>query len=100
MKGNRLANISENTGNLFIRYLPVERVYAEIGGTYVGSFYTADNNLNKIEGWTRLDAALGYKDEHWGITFAVNNLTDKEYWRSNAMPGAPRNYLVRLNYQF
>ncbi|WP_336138934.1 TonB-dependent siderophore receptor [Acinetobacter ursingii] len=100
LKGNRLANISENTGNLFIRYLPVERVYAEIGGTYVGSFYTADNNLNKIEGWTRLDAALGYKDEHWGITFAVNNLTDKEYWRSNAMPGAPRNYLVRLNYQF
>ncbi|RKG35638.1 TonB-dependent siderophore receptor [Acinetobacter guerrae] len=100
LKDNRLANISENTGNLFIRYLPVERVYAEVGGTYVGSFYTADNNLSKIDGWTRLDAALGYKDEHWGITFAVNNLTDKEYWRSNSMPGTPRNYLVRLNYQF
>ena len=33
-------------------------------------------------------------------TIAVNNLTDKEYWRSNAMPGTPRNYLFRLNYFF
>ncbi|EPC9575507.1 ferric siderophore receptor protein, partial [Acinetobacter baumannii] len=26
--------------------------------------------------------------------------TNKEYWRSDSMPGTPRNVLLRLNYQF
>ncbi|MEB6478386.1 TonB-dependent receptor [Acinetobacter vivianii] len=100
LKDNQLAKVSENTGNLFIRYLPTEKVYGELGATYVGSFYTNDANTAKIEGWTRLDAAIGYKDERWGATVAVNNITDKEYWRDPTMPGTPRNFLVRLNYQF
>jgi iron complex outermembrane receptor protein len=31
---------------------------------------------------------------------AVSNLLDTEYWRSNAMPGAPRTFLLSANYQF
>ncbi|KAA8731611.1 TonB-dependent siderophore receptor [Acinetobacter qingfengensis] len=99
-EGNRFSNSAKNTGNLFIRYLPTDRIYGEIGATYVGSFYTSDANTTKIDGWTRLDAAIGYKDDHWGATFAVNNLTNKEYWRTSSMPGTPRNYLFRLNYYF
>ncbi|MCH7336987.1 TonB-dependent siderophore receptor [Acinetobacter sp. NIPH 2699] len=100
LKDNQLAKVSENTGNLFIRYLPIEKVYGELGATYVGSFYTNDANTAKIDSWTRLDAAIGYKDERWGATLAVNNITDKEYWRDPTMPGTPRNFLLRLNYQF
>mgnify|MGYP003584096532 CR=1 FL=1 len=99
-EGNRLTNVSENTGNLFLRYLATEKVYGEIGATYVGSFYTDNANTAKVDGWTRMDAAIGYKDDKWGATFAINNVTDKEYWRSSSMPGAPRNYLFRLNYFF
>ncbi|MGE8643063.1 TonB-dependent receptor [Acinetobacter vivianii] len=100
--GHYLANTAKNTGNLFIRYLPLDNVYTEIGATYNGSFYTniSNNPDTKIDGWTRFDAAVGYKGEHWGATLAVSNLTDKVYWRSNTMPGTPRNFLVRLNYQF
>ena len=29
------------------------------------------------------------------VTLAVLNLLDKKYWRSNAMPGAPRSFRVR-----
>ncbi|WP_287912184.1 TonB-dependent siderophore receptor [Acinetobacter sp.] len=100
LKGKKLSGISENTGNLFVRYLPTEKWYGEVGATYVGSYYTTDKNLTKMPDWTRVDAAVGYKDDRWGATFAVNNLTDKEYWRSNAMPGTPRNYLFRVNYYF
>ncbi|ENV91444.1 hypothetical protein F938_03438 [Acinetobacter bereziniae LMG 1003 = CIP 70.12] len=100
LKGKKLAKISENTGNLFVRYLPTEKWYGEVGATYVGSYYTTDKNLIKMPDWTRVDAAVGYKDDKWGATFAVNNLTDKEYWRSNSMPGTPRNYLFRVNYYF
>lgn len=100
LKGKKLAKISENTGNLFVRYLPTEKWYGEVGATYVGSYYTTDKNLIKMPDWTRVDAAVGYKDDKWGATLAVNNLTDKEYWRSNSMPGTPRNYLFRVNYYF
>lgn len=100
LKGKKLSGISENTGNLFVRYLPNENWYTELGATYVGSYYTSDKNIVKMPDFTRLDAAIGFKDEKWGATFAVNNLTDKEYWRSSSMPGTPRNYLFRLNYFF
>lgn len=100
LKGKKLKKISENTGNLFVRYLPTEKWYGEVGATYIGSYYTTDKNLIKMPDWTRVDAAVGYKDDKWGATFAVNNLTDKEYWRSDSMPGTPRNYLFRVNYYF
>lgn len=99
-EGNSLANTSKNTGNLFIRYLPTEQWYTEMGVTYVGSYYPNINNQVKMEGFNRVDAAIGYSADPWNITLAVNNLTNKEYWRSDSMPGTPRNVLLRLNYQF
>ena len=98
--GNRLFNVSENTGNLFLRYLATDKLYGELGATYVGSFYTNNANTAKVDGWTRADAALGYKTKDWSVTAAVNNLTNKEYWRAASMPGMPRNYLLRVNYLF
>ncbi|WP_227062507.1 TonB-dependent receptor [Acinetobacter pittii] len=99
-EGNYLANTSKNTGNLFIRYLPTEQWYIEMGVTYVGSYYPNINNAVKMEGFNRVDAAIGYSADPWNVTIAVNNLTNKEYWRSDSMPGTPRNVLLRLNYQF
>lgn len=96
----QLINIAKHTGNLFVRYLPTEQFYGEIGATHVGDFYANDANTQKIDGFTRLDAAIGFKNDHWSITLAGNNLTNKSYWRSNAMPGTPRNYLLRVNYLF
>ncbi|WP_227515721.1 TonB-dependent receptor [Acinetobacter qingfengensis] len=98
--GNRLSLSSKNTGNLFIRYLPTNNIYTEIGVTYVGSFYNNVRNVYKIDSFHRVDAAIGYKNEQWGATFAVNNLTDEKYWRFSSMPGTPRNYLFRVNYFF
>ncbi|EPQ5028345.1 TonB-dependent receptor domain-containing protein, partial [Acinetobacter baumannii] len=86
--------------NLFVRYLPTEQWYTEVGVTYVGSYYPNINNQVKMEGFNRVDAAIGYSADPWNVTLAVNNLTNKEYWRSDSMPGTPRNVLLRLNYQF
>ncbi len=98
--GNVLANTSKNTGNLFVRYLPTEKLYGEVGVTYVGSYYPNINNLTKMDGFNRVDAAIGYSADPWNVTLAVSNLTNKEYWRSDSMPGTPRSFLMRLNYQF
>ncbi|WP_257222650.1 MULTISPECIES: hypothetical protein [unclassified Acinetobacter] len=32
----------------------------------------------------RVDAAIGFKNEDWSASFAVNNLTDEKYWRFTA----------------
>ena len=98
--GNTLSNTSKNTGNLFVRYLPTEKLYGEVGVTYVGSYYPNINNLTKMDGFNRVDAAIGYSADPWNLTLAVSNLTNKEYWRSDSMPGTPRSFLMRLNYQF
>ena len=98
--GNALANTSKNTGNLFVRYLPTEKLYGEVGVTYVGSYYPNINNLTKMDSFNRVDAAIGYNADPWNVTLAVSNLTNKEYWRSDSMPGTPRSFLMRLNYQF
>lgn len=66
----------------------------------MGPFYTTDANTTEVEGWTRYDTAVGYKDDRWGLSLAVSNLTNKEYWRSNSMPDMPRNYLLHMNYTF
>ncbi|OUY06260.1 TonB-dependent receptor [Acinetobacter populi] len=99
-EGKQFSGSSKHTGNLFLRYLATDKIYGEIGATYVGSYYTDTANTTKRDGWTRLDTAFGYKDDKWGATFAINNLTNKEYWRSSSMPGTPRNYLFRVNYYF
>ncbi|AZN62639.1 TonB-dependent siderophore receptor [Acinetobacter johnsonii] len=98
--GNTLSNTSKNTGNLFVRYLPTEKLYGEVGVTYVGSYYPNINNLTKMDDFNRVDAAIGYSADPWNVTLAVSNLTNKEYWRSDSMPGTPRSFLMRLNYQF
>jgi iron complex outermembrane receptor protein len=95
-----LNNAPEHTGNLFVRYLPTEKLYGEVGVTYVGSYYPNINNLTKMDGFNRVDAAIGYSADPWNLTLAVSNLTNKEYWRSDSMPGTPRSFLMRLNYQF
>lgn len=97
---NRLALVSKNTGNIFLRYLPTEQLYLESGITYVGSFYNNIRNEYKVAGFNRVDAAIGYNRQPWNMTLAINNVTNKKYWRSVDLPGNPRSVLVRVNYQF
>ena len=74
-----LNNAPEHTGNLFVRYLPTEKLYGEVGVTYVGSYYPNINNLTKMDSFNRVDAAIGYNADPWNVTLAVSNLTNKEY---------------------
>ncbi|ACE83000.1 TonB-dependent receptor [Cellvibrio japonicus] len=98
--GNYLANTSKESGNLFIRYVPSDRWYGEVGVTHAGDQWTNIANTSKLDGYQRIDAALGYSLNNINITLALSNLTDEEYWRSSSMPGSPRSLLLRANYQF
>ena len=98
--GKYLPNTAKRNGNLFLRYAPAGAWYGELGVTHTSERYTNAANTAVVPGYTRWDGLIGWRAAPWTVTLAVSNLFDKEYWRSNAMPGTPRSFLVSANYQF
>ncbi len=98
--GRHLGGSGQRNGNLFLRYAPPGYWYGEVGVTYVGARHANTALPSTRPGYTRWDALLGWRRDGLTVTAAVSNLFDTEYWRSDAMPGAPRRVLVSANYQF
>ncbi len=99
-EGLYLQNAAKRNGNLFVRYAPPGPWYGELGVTHTGARWANAANTARVPGYTRWDGLVGWRAAPWTVTAAVSNLFDTEYWRSNAMPGAPRSFLVSANYQF
>lgn len=100
--GNRLNGTANFNGNLFLRYVSNDQWYGELGITHVGKRYYYDRRGNEttLDSFDRIDALIGWKGDDWNATLGISNLFDKDYWRSEAMPGQPRSGTIRLNYQF
>lgn len=98
--GKILTNTARRNGNLFLRYAPPGKWYGEVGVTHSGKRWADTDNTVEVPGYTRWDAMVGWRANPWTLTLAITNLTDREYWRSDAMPGAPRTALFTANYQF
>ena len=100
LEGKRLPNVARRNGNLFVRYAPEGHWYAEVGVTHASPRWENAANTLELPGYTRWDAMLGWRSAPWTVTLGITNLTDREYWRSTAMPGAPRTVLLSATYQF
>lgn len=98
--GKFKAGVAKKNGSIFVRYAPESPWYGELGVTYRGPIYNAIDNLSERAGYTRWDASVGWRAMPWTVTLAVTNLSDKRYWRSTAMPGAPRAVLLSGSYVF
>ena len=98
--GKHLADTALRNGNVFVRYAPQGPWYAEIGVTHTSARWLNAANTSRLPGYTRWDALVGWRQGAWTATAALSNLLDKEYWRAETMPGAPRSLLVSVNYQF
>ena len=100
-EGNHLQNTSDINGNLFLRYV-ARPWFAEAGVTHIGEryYYTAKNVEQNISGFTRWDAMVGYTASDWTFTGAIQNIFDKQYWRSNDMPGTPLAIMLKASYKF
>lgn len=77
-----------------------------LGSNFVTERSTNDtkNNL-KLPGYTLLDAALYYTVDKFRLSVNLNNVLDKTHWvggfdYNRLYPGAPRNFLVGLGYNF
>lgn len=111
-QGNRLPNVPEHSGSLWLTFHPDERF--KIGAGMFAQGQRAGNNNNntyELPGFVRLDAMVSY---NWKIggsklttQFNVNNLLDKDYFRGSrvqdstgALPGEPISFIgsLRLDY--
>ncbi len=99
-EGRYLTNTARINGNLFVRYAP-HPWFAEAGLTHIGKrYYYISNEEHGLPAFTRLDALIGYSAAPWNFTLALQNVTNKKYWRSNAMPGSPRAVMLKASYEF
>lgn len=100
--GKRLNNTSQFNANLFLRYLPITHLYVETGVVHSGKkyYHNRTGKEDYLPSFTRYDAMVGYNYKNFSLSLAVVNLLDKEYWRSDAMPGSSRSFMSKLSYQF
>lgn len=96
-----LNNTSNFQGNVFVRYAPADNLYGEIGVTRLGPRYLLSGATQTyLPGFTRVDAMIGWNHANWNTTLGISNLFNKEYWRSEYMPGAPRAVTAKVGYSF
>lgn len=103
-QGKELANTPKNTLSLWTTY-QLAQVW-EVGGGLVSSSDRFLNNTNTatIEGYTRFDATVAYRQKSYDLRLNLKNLSDEEYFdvasASRATPANGRSAQVNLNYRF
>ena len=110
------ASIPEQQFSTWIQYQPSSGFLRDFK-TGLGVRYVGENESNGFDvtrnepvrvvtdGYTLIDAMLGYETQEWDITLVVRNLSDKEYYgtclaRGDCFPGEQRTAVARLAYKF
>ena len=72
---------------------------------YMGDWYASNDNLVRLDGFTRVDAMAAYRIGRYEIAFNVKNVLDDDYYESSngntqIMPAAGRNGLLSVRYRW
>jgi catecholate siderophore receptor len=100
LPGNRIQLVPLHQFSLWNKYQLDPLWSASLGLIYFSSSFAASDDLVRLPGFFRVDAAVYRKiDEHWRVQLNVENLFDKGYWASadgnnNLSPGQPRTFRV------
>lgn len=108
--GNRLPYIPMHQYSLFLSYKHPSGLRARVQADTWGEYYMDNANSEKYSGYEFLtSASVGYAKGNLDISFMVDNLFNKKYaveatkdttGVKRYVPGAPRNFLARVTYNF
>jgi iron complex outermembrane receptor protein len=107
-KGNIKENAPRNLSGSYIKYTFLNGFLKgftiSAGHSQAGMRSTLDTNL-KLPGYCILNTGIQYTKRHFNIAMNINNVANKTYWSAaynniNKWPGAPRNYIIRVGYNF
>ncbi|HMF41142.1 MAG TPA: TonB-dependent receptor, partial [Polyangia bacterium] len=100
LPGNRIQLVPLHQFALWNKYQIDPLWAAAVGVIYFSSSFAASDDLVRLPGFVRVDAAVYRKiDENWRVQLNVENVFDKGYWASadgnnNLSPGQPRTFRV------
>jgi catecholate siderophore receptor len=104
VEGNRIGATATRNANLWSTY-SVKQVTFGGGLFYMGDWFTSNDNLVRLDGFTRVDAMAAYRIGRYEIAFNLKNLLDATYYESSngntqIMPAAGRNGLLSVRYRW
>jgi catecholate siderophore receptor len=103
VEGNRIGNVARRTASIWSTYRMPGNLSVGGGAFYVDDWYTSNDNVVRVDGYTRVDAVVAYRLARYEIAVNVRNLLDGRYYESSQsnmqiLPAAGRNGLVTLRY--
>jgi catecholate siderophore receptor len=104
--GAEIPNAPRHSASLWGRYQVTPRLGLALGAIYQGRRFAAQDNLVRLPGFARLDAAAFYRiGDHVDVQLNVENLLDRKYFsfansNTNITPGSPTSARLALNLGF
>ena len=101
VEGNRIGSTATRNANLWTTYSLLNGFTVGGGVFYVADWFASNDNLVRLEGYTRLDVLAAYRIGDYEIALNVKNVLDADYYESShsntqIMPAAGRNALLSL----
>ncbi len=105
IEGKDLQNVPEHSATLWTTYDFLEKWQAGGGPSYVGRRYANNSNTNRVPGYVRWDATLGYTlSKNIQLRLNALNLTNQLYFdsvqASRAIPAPGRSIVFSANFKF
>lgn len=107
-EGTLVENSPRNTSNSWIKYTfmngALKGFGIVLGHSQAGVRNTLEPGLT-LPGYIVLNGGIRYTIKHFNVAFNLNNITNKTYWTAaynnvNKWPGAPRNFMMSMGYNF
>ncbi len=101
IRSGKLSGIGLGIGGNYQSDSYFTNVRTNTSGTTV-KYWTKAPYTFKIGSYTRFDATVFYDQPEYRLGFKMNNITNKEYWSSDAWASREptRNFVVNLSYKF
>ncbi len=106
IEGKDVQRVPRHSATLWSSYqFPGQKLEIAGGPTYVSHRFANDTNTNRVDGYTRWDATIGYSvNEKVTLRLNLQNLTDKEYFEAagggHALPAPGRTAIATVSFNF
>jgi catecholate siderophore receptor len=104
--GAEIPNAPRHSASLWGRYALTQSLGIALGAAWQGRRFAAQDNLVRLPGYARLDAAVYYRiNADLDLQLNVENLLDAHYFltahsNTNIMPGSPLSARLAVNARF
>ncbi|TAM37872.1 TonB-dependent receptor [bacterium] len=110
---NKIPLVPQHKGSIGLRFLLPNNITLNVIDTYVGKKYALNDQANaysQLNGYLVVDTNLSWRHKDLTVTFAINNLLDKQYSEYAGVqlsdgarfyyPSPERNFTLKAEYTF